>query len=60
MSKSYKIAVIPGDGTGPEVTREATKVLNTAADKFGFKLDMHEYDFGGDRFLRTGVSVCWF
>ena len=57
MSKSYKIAIIPGDGTGPEVTREATKILNVAADKYGFTLDMHEYDFGGDRFLRTGEVI---
>jgi 3-isopropylmalate dehydrogenase len=57
MSKNYKIAVIPGDGTGPEVTREATKVLKVAADKYGFKLDMQEYDFGGDRFLRTGEVI---
>jgi 3-isopropylmalate dehydrogenase len=52
--KTYKIAVIPGDGTGPEVTQEAIKVLKVASDKFGFKLDLHEYDFGGERFLRTG------
>ena len=57
MSKSYKIAIIPGDGTGTEVTREATKILNVAADKYGFTLDMHEYDFGGDRFLRTGEVI---
>ena len=57
MSKSYKIAIIPGDDTGPEVTREATKILNVAADKYGFTLDMHEYDFGGDRFLRTGEVI---
>ncbi len=57
MSKSYKIAVIPGDGTGPEVTREATKVLNVAADKHGFKLELEEYDFGGDRFLRSGEVI---
>ncbi len=57
MSKSYKIAVIPGDGTGPEVTREAVKVLNAAADKFGFKLDLHEYDFGGDRYLKSGEAL---
>lgn len=54
MSRTHSIAVIPGDGTGPEVTAEAVKVLNVAADKFGFKLDMTEYDFGGDRYLRTG------
>ena len=38
--KTYKIAVIPGDGTGPEVTQEAIKVLKVASDKFGFKLDL--------------------
>jgi 3-isopropylmalate dehydrogenase len=32
----YKIAVIPGDGTGPEVIAEAVKVLKAAADKFRF------------------------
>ena len=50
----YRIAVIPGDGTGPEVTREAVKVLDAAADAFGFKIEKVEYDFGGDRYLRTG------
>ncbi|MGC9450247.1 MAG: 3-isopropylmalate dehydrogenase [Oceanipulchritudo sp.] len=54
MSKTYKIATIPGDGTGPEVTAEAVKVLKAAADKFGFGLDLQEFDFGGDRYLRTG------
>ncbi|MBM3334164.1 3-isopropylmalate dehydrogenase [Candidatus Sumerlaeota bacterium] len=53
-SKTYKIAVIGGDGTGPEVTREAVKVVKAAAAKFGFKLDLTDYDFGGDRYLRTG------
>src|SRR5262245_50180486 len=52
--KSYDIAVIGGDGTGPEVTREALKVCEAAAAKFGFKLNWHHYDFGGDRYLRTG------
>ncbi|MGD8837338.1 MAG: 3-isopropylmalate dehydrogenase [Desulfobacteraceae bacterium] len=54
MSKTYKIAVIPGDGTGPEVVDEGRKALNAAADKFGFKLEMTDFDFGGDRYLRTG------
>ncbi len=53
-SKSYKIAVLPGDGTGPEVVREGIKVLDAAASKFGFKLDLTTFDFGGDRYLRTG------
>ncbi|MGB9711709.1 MAG: 3-isopropylmalate dehydrogenase [Dissulfurimicrobium sp.] len=52
--KNYKIAVIPGDGTGPEVIREGVKVVNAAADRFGFKLDLTWYDYGGERYLRTG------
>ncbi len=53
-TRQYKIAVIPGDGTGPEVTREAVKVVRAAAGKHGFKLELQEYDFGGDRYLKTG------
>jgi 3-isopropylmalate dehydrogenase len=53
-NKTYNIAVIPGDGTGPEVVTEAIKVLNAAAAKFSFKLNYQEFDFGGDRYLRTG------
>ena len=52
--KSYHVAVIGGDGTGPEVTREALKVCEAAGRKFGFTLNWHHYDFGGDRYLRTG------
>ena len=52
--KSYNIAVIGGDGTGPEVVREAIKVLEVAAKKFGLKLNYTNYDFGGERYLRTG------
>lgn len=55
--KSYNIAVIGGDGTGPEVTREAVKVLSAAADKFNFKLNFTEYDLGGDRYLRTNEAL---
>jgi 3-isopropylmalate dehydrogenase len=54
MSKTYRIAVIPGDGTGPEVIREGRKVLEVAAQKFGFKLEMATFDYGGDRYLQTG------
>jgi 3-isopropylmalate dehydrogenase len=50
----HKIAVIPGDGTGPEVTAEAVKVLKVAAAKFGFKVELTEFDFGGERYKRTG------
>ncbi len=57
MAKSYKIAVLPGDGTGPEVTVEAVKVLKAAADKFGFKVELTEFDFGGERYKRTGETL---
>lgn len=51
---SYDIAVIGGDGTGPEVTDENIKVLKAASVKFGFKLNFFPFDFGGDRYLKTG------
>ena len=50
---SYDIAVMGGDGTGPEVTVENIKVLEVAAEKFGFKLNFTDYDIGGDRYLKT-------
>jgi len=53
----YKIAVIPGDGTGPEVTAEAVKVLKAAANKFKFKADLTHFDFGGERYKRTGETL---
>lgn len=52
--KTYKIAVLPGDGTGPEVVREGIKVLKAAADSRDFSLDFTDFDFGGDRYLKTG------
>lgn len=53
-TRKYKIAVIGGDGTGPEVVREGIKVLNAAAKTDGFKLEFHDFDWGGDRYLKTG------
>ena len=49
-----KIAVIPGDGTGPEVTNEALKVLKAVSEQDGFEYELTNYDFGGDRYLQTG------
>jgi 3-isopropylmalate dehydrogenase len=57
MAKTYKIAVIPGDGTGPEVIAEAVKVLKVAANKFKFKADLTTFDFGGERYKRTGETL---
>jgi len=56
-SRCYNIAVIPGDGTGPEVIREGKKVLETAAKKYDISLEFTEYDFGGDRYLKTGETI---
>ena len=52
--KTYKIAVMGGDGTGPEVTAEAVKVMDAAAGKFKFKVEKVNFDFGGERYKRTG------
>jgi len=54
---TYKIAVLPGDGTGPEVTVEAVKVLKAAAETFNFKVDLTEFDFGGERYMKTGETL---
>ena len=53
----HKIAVVPGDGTGPEVVREGLKVLEAVADKFDFRYETETFDFGGDRYLRTGETL---
>jgi 3-isopropylmalate dehydrogenase len=52
--KTYQIAVIPGDGTGTEVVREGIKVLEAASQKFGFAMRFTHFDFGGERYLKTG------
>jgi 3-isopropylmalate dehydrogenase len=54
MSKHYRIAVIPGDGTGPEVVAEGLKVLQAAARRGGFVLDCETYPLGGDHYLSSG------
>ncbi len=55
--KTYNIAVMPGDGTGPEVVREGIKVLDAAAARFGIGLQYTPFDFGGERYLRTGETL---
>jgi 3-isopropylmalate dehydrogenase len=52
--KSYRIGVIGGDGTGPEVIREGRKVLEAAAAKHAFRIEWVDYDLGGERYKRTG------
>lgn len=53
----YKIAVIPGDGTGPEVIREGLKVLEASSRKFNFEYETKIFDFGGERYLKTGKTI---
>ena len=50
----YRIATIPGDGVGIEVTECAVRALEAAGDRFGFSTEIQEYDLGGRRYLRTG------
>lgn len=54
---TYQVAVIPGDGTGPEQVREGLKICAAVAEKCGFKLETITYDFGGERYLRTGETL---
>ena len=56
MSEAHRLAVIPGDGIGPEVTAEALKVLDAAlaADGGTAKLEPERYDLGAERYLATG------
>ena len=53
MPKSYKVAVIPGDGIGPEVVREGLRVLERVAAIDGFGLTLTRYPFGAEHYLRT-------
>jgi len=52
-----RIAVIPGDGIGPEVTAEAVKTLEAAARLYGFELALTHFDWGADKYLATGISM---
>ena len=56
--KTYQIAVIPGDGIGPEVMREAVKVLNAvSALDGGFNFEFTEYPWGCEYYLKTGEMM---
>ncbi len=50
----YKIAVIPGDGTGPEVVQEGLKVLRRISDRFTIQFEFTELDYGAEHYLKTG------
>jgi len=57
MAKTYNIAVMGGDGTGPEVIAEGLKVLKAVSAKYGIKFNFTNYDFGGERYKRTGETL---
>jgi 3-isopropylmalate dehydrogenase len=54
---AHKIAVIGGDGTGPEVVAEGLKVLKAVAKKHNIKYELKDFDFSGKRYLKTGKLV---
>jgi len=54
---THKIAVIGGDGTGPEVIAEGLKVLKAVSKKHKFDYKLEEFDFSGKRYLKTGELV---
>jgi 3-isopropylmalate dehydrogenase len=54
MKKEYNIALLPGDGTGPEVLAEGVKVVSAASNKFGFSMNFTTYNVGGERYKKTG------
>jgi 3-isopropylmalate dehydrogenase len=53
VATPHRIAVIPGDGVGPEVTAEGLKVLAQAASRFGFRYELTEFPYGSDHYLAT-------
>ena len=55
---AYKrIAVVPGDGIGIDVTAEAVKVMEACGEATGRKLELVQYDYGAEKFLKTGISI---
>lgn len=50
----YRIAVIPGDGIGPEIINEGKKVIEAVSEKENFEVEWIEYPFGADHYLETG------
>lgn len=57
-AKSHlKLAIIPGDGTGPEVTTEALKVLQEVSQSHQFTYELTTFDWGSQRYLKTGETL---
>lgn len=56
-TKTVRLAVIPGDGIGPEVVAATVPTLRAALEADGHRLDVTELDWGGERFLREGAAI---
>ena len=56
-ARTYRVALIGGDGTGPEVIAEGRKVVEAAARQHGFQLEWRPYDLGGERYLKTKEAL---
>jgi tartrate dehydrogenase/decarboxylase/D-malate dehydrogenase len=54
---TYRIAVIPGDGIGAEVTAQACRVLQQLASRFQFRVALSEYDWGSEFYFRHGAMM---
>lgn len=54
---TYRVAVIPGDGVGPEVIREGRKVLDAVSEVDSFEIEWVEYPFGAEHYLKTGETL---
>ena len=57
MDKTYTIAVVAGDGTGPEVVAEGLKVLDAVSRRYGFGLDLAHFPLGGKHYRDTGQTL---
>jgi 3-isopropylmalate dehydrogenase len=55
--KAFRIGTLGGDGIGPEVVREGVKVLRRVAEMEGFALEITDYPFGADHYLKTGEAL---
>ncbi|MDD3032008.1 MAG: isocitrate/isopropylmalate dehydrogenase family protein [Atribacterota bacterium] len=53
----YNIALIPGDGIGPEVIQEGKRIVDFACQSNGIEMKWHEYPFGAEYYLKTGILL---
>jgi 3-isopropylmalate dehydrogenase len=55
--ENKRVAVIPGDGIGPEVVNEALRVLNRTRETHGLNIELTHFDWGADKFLSEGITL---